>query len=258
MALAAFLAGCQPAASPVAAPAPAAKTDAHDHKPGTHGGALVSIGKNDYHMEAIVESGGTLRVFLFGADESKVIEIDAQTLNVLARLHSESEWLPFELKAVPQAGDAAGRTSQFVGTLPAAIAGKTAIVKIPNLMFGHDRYRVAFIINEKEAAMPAKLATEDERKLFLTAGGAYTAADIKANGEAIPTVKFKGIRAVHDDNPKPGQRICPISKTLANPKFVWVIGGKSYEFCCTPCIEEFVSLAKEKPGEIKDPKDYVK
>ena len=71
-------------------------------------------------------------------------------------------------------------------------------------------------------------------------------------------MKFKGIRPTHDDNPKAGQVICPISKTLANPKFTWVVGGKTYQFCCIPCIEEFVDKAKEKPEEIKDPSTYIK
>jgi len=53
--------------------------------------------------------------------------------------------------------------------------------------------------------------------------------------------------------PKKGDRICPISKTKANPTFVWIVGGKSYTFCCPPCIDEFVKTAKEKPDRIKDP-----
>ena len=79
-----------------------------------------------------------------------------------------------------------------------------------------------------------------------------------ANGNTVPTVKYKGVRPTHDDNPKTGQKICPISKTLANPKFTWVVGGKTYEFCCIPCIEEFVDKAKEKPDEVLDPSAYIK
>jgi YHS domain-containing protein len=36
------------------------------------------------------------------------------------------------------------------------------------------------------------------------------------------------------------------------------VGGKTYEFCCPPCVEEFVKLAKEQPEEVKEPADYVK
>jgi hypothetical protein len=37
-----------------------------------------------------------------------------------------------------------------------------------------------------------------------------------------------------------------------------VIDGKVYEFCCPPCIDEFVKLAKNEPEKLKAPGDYVK
>jgi YHS domain-containing protein len=36
-----------------------------------------------------------------------------------------------------------------------------------------------------------------------------------------------------------------------------VIGGKTYEFCCPPCIDEFVILAKEDPDRVLPPEAYV-
>jgi len=254
-----LIAGCSPAANPGSTAAGKPAEGEHAHKPSVHGGTLVSIGKDNYHVEAVFESG-KLRLYMLGADESKVVEVEAQTLAAFAKVGGVKDSVAFELKANPQPGDRAGQTSQFVGDIPAAAVGKPLLVTVPSLRIGSERYRVAFNSEAVHAdpAMPAKLGSDEERELFLSAGGIYTDADIKANGGTIPTVKFKGIRAEHDDNPKPGDKICPISKTKANPKFAWVIGGKSYEFCCTPCVEEFVALAKEKPGEIKDPKDYVK
>lgn len=259
--------GCSPKDSPSASPgAPASSAKKpnehgdHAHKPSAHGGLLVSIGKDNYHAEAVFEQGGTIKLFMLGADETKVVEVESQTLAAFVKAAGAMEAVAFELKPTPQAGDAAGKTSLFTGTLPKAVAGQKVEVTIPSLRIGNERFRVAFSSGEAhaDAAMPAKLGTDEERALFLAPGGKYTEADIKANGNTIPTLKFKGIRAEHDDNPKPGDKICPISKTKANPKFAWVIGAKSYEFCCTPCIEEFVALAKEKPGEVKDPADYVK
>ena len=55
-----------------------------------------------------------------------------------------------------------------------------------------------------------------------------------------------------------GEKVCPISGTRPNPKFAWVVGGKSYEFCCPPCVDEFVQTAKAKPQEIKSPAAYLK
>ena len=65
-------------------------------------------------------------------------------------------------------------------------------------------------------------------------------------------------RSEHDLRPKSGDKICPITLTKANAKFSWVIDGKTYEFCCPPCVDEFVALAKEKPDEIEAPEFYRK
>ena len=46
--------------------------------------------------------------------------------------------------------------------------------------------------------------------------------------------------------------------TKANPKFTWIINGQAYQFCCPPCVDEFVQLAKEKPDEIAPAASYVK
>lgn len=260
-------AGCSSNATPASttsSPASATKLvtteDEHGHKPSAHGGTLVSIGTDNYHAEVVFEQAGKIRLFMLGKDESRVVEIESQTVSAFIKAGGIKESIPFELKPKPQPGDQSGMTSQFVGEIPQAAAGKPLLITIPNLRINGERFRVAFNSSEthEEAAMPAKLGMDEESKLFLTAGGIYTYADIKTNGNAIPTVKYKGIRAEHDDNPKVGQKICPISKTKANPKFTWVIGGKSYEFCCVPCIEEFVVLAKQNPGEIKDPTEYVK
>jgi YHS domain-containing protein len=150
-------------------------------------------------------------------------------------------------------------TSLFVGALPEAVRGKPVEVTVVNLRIGAERFRVAFASAARHAdEMPAKVADDEERALYLTPGGKYTAADIAANGSVTASAKFKGLRASHDDNPKPGDVICPISKTKAAAKFSWVVGGKTYQFCCPPCVDEFVQTAKEKPDEVKDPAEYVK
>jgi YHS domain-containing protein len=93
--------------------------------------------------------------------------------------------------------------------------------------------------------------------LFFTPGGAYSLADIKVNGRQTPTVKYQNIMPQHDLNLVKGDYVCPITKTKANPKFSWVVGGQTYYFCCPPCIEEFVKQAKEHPESIRPPQAYV-
>ena len=236
--------------------------EAHGHKPGAHGGTLVSLGRDSYHAEAVFEKGGTVRLYLLGQDEARIQEVDSQELTAYLTPEGATEADKMTFRPEPQPGDAKGKTSQFVATLPKDLVGKRVQVTVNNINVNGERFRIAFSNaaagDHAGAEMPVKKGTAEEQALFLTPGGLYTAADIAANGNTVPTEKYKGIRAQHDDNPKAGEKICPISKTKANPKFTWVIGGKTYEFCCIPCIEEFVALAKEKPGGIKNPKDYVK
>ena len=96
------------------------------------------------------------------------------------------------------------------------------------------------------------------RDLYLTPGGLYTEADIQANGNQLPSQKFRGVRPEHDFLPKAGDRICPVTRTKANPGYTWVIGGKEYLFCCPPCVEEFVTKAKKSTAPLPDPESYVK
>lgn len=112
--------------------------------------------------------------------------------------------------------------------------------------------------HDGDDAMPAGVDADEERALYLTPGGIYTEADIKANGSVTAGEKFKGKMAKHDMKPKAGDKICPITMTKANPKFTWIIGGKAYEFCCPPCIDEYVLLAKTSPKEVLDPSEYIK
>jgi YHS domain-containing protein len=219
----------------------------------------VSLGRDSYHAEAIFEKGGTVRLIMLGKDEARIQEVEAQELTAYVTAGGSTEADQISLRAEPQPGDAKGKTSQFIGTLPKGMASKTVQVTLNNINVNGERFRIAFSnAAEMASEMPAEKGQDEEQALFLNPGGLYTAADVAANGNTVPTAKYKGIRPTHNDNPKPGDKICPISKTKANPKFTWVVGGKTYEFCCIPCIEEFLVVAKEKPGEVKDPKDYVK
>jgi YHS domain-containing protein len=105
------------------------------------------------------------------------------------------------------------------------------------------------------AAAPA--GTAKDRELYLTPGGIYTQADIQANGNQLPAVRFRGVKVNHDIKPKAGDRLCPITLTKANPGYAWTVGGKTYLFCCPPCVEEFVRKAKEGGQGIKAPEEYI-
>jgi YHS domain-containing protein len=106
--------------------------------------------------------------------------------------------------------------------------------------------------------MPTQIADAEARELYLTPAGKYTAADIAANGHLTAAQKFRGFRPNHDFDPKPGDRICPVTRTKANPQCAWTVGGKVYLFCCPPCVDEFVRLAKERPEELREPEAYFR
>lgn len=245
-----------------AQPKPATKEDAgeHGHKAGAHGGIMVSLGRDSFHAEAVFEKGGVLRLYMLGNDESRVIDIEQQTLKAFAKVDGDSEALPFVLEPQPQDGDASGKTSQFVGQLPEAVVGQQLDVTIPNIVVAGERFRAGFKSAAEAHAdsMPAKAASDEEQRLFLTAGGLYTESDVAANGRTTAAAKFKAVTIKHDAKPILGDKICPISMTKANSQITWIVGGQTYEFCCPPCVEEFVKNAKTKADPIQPAADFVK
>ncbi len=108
-----------------------------------------------------------------------------------------------------------------------------------------------------ESQMPEKVVDSAEDQLYLTAGGLYTIEDIVANGNQTASQRFKSFQAKHDFKPKAGDAICPITQKKANPACGWTIGGNEYLFCCPPCIDEFLMMAKSDPTDIKIPSHYV-
>lgn len=97
-----------------------------------------------------------------------------------------------------------------------------------------------------------------DKALFLTPGGVYTKADIVTNDNTSAYLKYASVVPVHDAKVSVGDPVCPISETKPNPALTWVIGGKTYTFCCPPCIAEFVQKAKTDPEQIKSPETYIK
>jgi len=138
-----------------------------------------------------------------------------------------------------------------------------AIVLLFVALVGQRIYRYAtfdsatFGTVRPELAMPRPVVDAEERELYLTAGGAYTQADIAANGPTLPSQKYRGFRENHDLQPRPGDRLCPITRTKASAECTWIVAGRTYEFCCPPCIAEFVRAAKEQPERLQPPEAFV-
>lgn len=251
----------QPSSKTVNSTGKKEEDEEHGHIPGAHGGIIVSLGRDSYHVEAIVTSEGELQLYTLGSDETRVIDIEAQELTAYVKSPTGTDSTSFSVKPQPQPGDGSSKASLFTGQLPEAFKGQAVNVTIPNITIAGERFRLGFTTETAEhnlEGMPAKVSNEQERELYLTPGGIYTKADIEANGNVTASEKFKGFMAAHDLNPKPGDKICPVTLTKANAKCSWIVGGKSYEFCCPPCVDEFVKLAKTNPGDVKSPEEYVK
>lgn len=220
---------------------------------------LVQVG-TAYHAEVVLEKKGVVRINTLGKNQAQVVEVDVQKLEASGRVDGLKGSIPVVFEAVPAAGDTKGKTSQFVGKLPQPLRGKTIFVTVPIAIAG-ERYRFGFSLSQDphdDDGMPLKIIDEDERKLYLVPGGKYTEADIKANGRLTASQKFDVSGWPHDTRPKVGEPICPVTLTKANPDCTWIVGGKKYSFCCPPCIDTFVQIAKEQPDQIKDPEAYRK
>ncbi len=223
---------------------------------------MVSLGRDSYHVEAVIDNEGTVRLYTLGKDESRVIDIESQSLNGFVKAEGDADSVTIAFEPSPQEGDSPGKTSLFVGRLPQQLVGRKIDVTIPNIRIDGERFRLGFTSGKDghadEAGMPTKVANEAERKLYLTPGGRYTSADIAANGNMTASQKFKGIKSVHDMKPKVGDMLCPISGTKANPKFTWIIDGKPYQFCCPPCVDEYLTSAKASSEALPDPESFIK
>jgi hypothetical protein len=229
----------------------------HPHRASVHGGSLISLAGDRYHVETVQLADGTLRLYTYGADETSPLEIPAQTITAFARGEGESGAIEITLTPEIQPGDSPGSTTCLVGRVPSSMNDRTLLFTIPSLEIEGQRLRVAWM-SHPAVEMPSGVSGDEERELYLTPGGRYTAADIAANGSTTASERYAGFRAKHDANPQRGELICPITATKANPACTWVIDSQTYQFCCPPCIDEFVRQAKESNAPLKPPEEFVK
>ena len=235
--------------------------EVHPHADGDFGGVIVPVGRDHYHAEVLFVTGGEMRIYMRDHDEVKVVDIEKQHLKVYVRGKGLTEATEVILEADPQPGDKEGRTSQFFGQLPDNFGSRQLLVTVPEITINGERYRFHFMTEEPDSAhptMPPKVKDSAEKKLYLTAKGAYTDADIKANGSKTASVKYADFQSNHNLHPQPGDRLCPITKTRASKDCTWIVAGETYHFCCPPCIDEFVKKARENPEALPKPDSLIK
>lgn len=272
LALGLTAAGCESksAAPPKKADTAAKKDGDHpddgNHGPGPHGGTVIEFGK--YHGEFCMDHAKKqATVYILDGGIDKPVPIAAEKL----LLSIKQPQFQVDLLPVPQDGDPKGKSSRFVathenfgkeqefaGTLSGEIDGKPYLGDFKEEP--HADHKGGKNSKAPVDAHGRAVAQGDgrEAEVYLKPGGLYTEADIKANGSTTVSAKYKGRKWAHDIDPKAGDRLCPVTLTKANDSLQWVIDGKTYTFCCPPCVEEFVTLAKTSPAEVKAPEAYVK
>ena len=231
----------------------------HEHLVAPHGGTLSSVGVGDPHdhAEAVLGPGGSLTVYMLQPDAKTHRAIGRQVLTAWVRAAGADEPARVILMPMPQAGDPDGATSRFAGRLAESLWGSDLErVTVPQLAVAGGRYRLAF----SEVKSSGDLASHraEQRSLFLTPGGKYGRADIEANGNTTAARKFVGREAEHALAPSKAGWLCPVASARSEPGVSWIVGGQDYRFCCSPCVDEFVRLAKEQPERIKPPDAYRK
>lgn len=233
---------------------------AHEHEIGPHGGIIVAINEDEphYHAEFVVETDGRIRLFLSGEKPEQIVHVKPHTVIARAKSAGDPEETTILLRPAEIMSAAPQNTSQFWGRMSPELMGKHLTLKIKDLEI-EDR-KFAFVIKVPGAADPtsrSRVATDLERELALKPRAGYTQADVEAAGGTIPSTKYKDLKPGHSMRAMRGDRLCPVSKIKADLRISWNVKGRTYHFCCSPCIVDFVSLAKERPEEIVAPENLV-
>jgi hypothetical protein len=233
----------------------------HAHGAGPHGGTLADWGGGKFHVEFTVDhSKQEAAVYVLGDDAKTPVPIKATGGLILLTIKDP----PFqvELKAEPQKGESSEKASRFVGKH--AKLGKeqefagTISGEVDGIPYAADFKEEPEGSEHGKVSSSREIVGDRERDLYMTAGGLYTEEDIKANGNSVPSAKFKGVVWAHDEDLKAGDKVCPVTANKSEAECSWIVGGKKYEFCCPPCLDKFIMWAKTKPEKVKDPGEYVK
>ncbi|WP_166825814.1 hypothetical protein [Thalassoroseus pseudoceratinae] len=231
---------------------------ADEHPPVGSGVPRLSLAEGRYHLDLVMEDDGRIRLYTLGADPTQVFAVDQQNLTAHFKADQQNSQETITLNPAPQPGDPPGTTSCFSGTLSSKDMNAAISATIPNLHIRGHRYHAIFELTDHGVKMPGSVSEQEARDLYLSPAGKYTWEDIRRNGHTTASQKYRSFKPKHDPRPKPGDTICPVTQTKANPDCTWVINRDVYQFCCPPCIDEYVRLAKEHPEQLQAPETFIK
>jgi hypothetical protein len=106
-----FCGGCSKSES--SAPSQKAAAAHHEHSP-PHGGAPVELGREEYHVEFVLDpAAGQLQAFVLDGEMENFIRIAAPSLEVTAKVGAREEKLVLLAVANHATGETVGDTSMF-------------------------------------------------------------------------------------------------------------------------------------------------
>ncbi len=90
--------------------------DHDEHEHGPHDGHVIELGDEEYHAELAYDGKSKkVTIYVYGPELKKSVAIDQK--EIVADLKVEEKPVSLKLKAVPQEGDAEGKSSRFEATL---------------------------------------------------------------------------------------------------------------------------------------------
>jgi hypothetical protein len=226
----------------------------HEHPPGSHGGTVVALSGEGghHHAEGVVDGDGVLTLYTLAEDPGRPEQVEAQLLTARVRPEGAAEERTLELMPLPRLSDGEGKTSRFAALLPQELRKPKLSVSVEAIAVSRARFSLALTVDGTGIH-----ADGGGEELFATPGGRYTEEDVRANGRLSAASKYAGFTTSHELSPRPGEKSCPVSRARASAACTWLVAGKIYEFCCPPCIAEFLHRAKDHPQSVKEPEEYV-
>lgn len=210
----------------------------HSHSIGPNGGLVAGVGLSDeLHVELVIDKKNQYILFyILDKDEKTRREIPIQLMEAICLGGDSFEHTPIVPGGMTLESKPGSHTkdSLFFGNMPVFEISQVIL----KLKVGEARYTVKWDL------MPQAKPTGEEAEICLKPGGLYTTEDIKANGNTVPSVKYKGMVFPHN-KAMPGDKLCPITGVKADERCWWIIGGERRYYCCPPCATIDVKRAKE-------------
>ena len=211
----------------------------HSHSVGPHGGLVAAVGLDDkIHVELVIDRKDkqSMSFYILGQDERTDLEIPSRLMEAVCINNDNFT----HTSVVPGRLGETQMDNRFFGNLPNFEPTQVLF----KLQISEARYTVKWDL------MPKTGTATEEEEICLKPSGEYTLEDIKANGNVTPSQKFKGMVFSHE-KAKDGDVLCPVTNVKIDNRCKWVVGGKTYYFCCPPCISAFIKEKKNDDGKNK-------